>query len=146
MTKLFVITFFALCCGAVHAEQMQLFDDYEVHYIVFNSLLVPPTDAAAYNIKRAKNRAVVNISVRKRVGDGKTVAQKSRVSGYSTDLMRNMPLKFTEVAETDAIYYLAQLKYYPRDLRRFIIDVQVPGKPFPYTLKFTQTLYLETKP
>ena len=131
--------------GFVQSEQMQLFGDYEVHYIVFNSLLVPPTDAAAYNIKRAKNRAVVNISVRKRVGNDKTVAQKSRVTGHCTDLMRHIPLEFVEVEETDAIYYLAQLKYYPKDLRHFIIDVQVPGQPFPYTIKFTQTLYLEHK-
>lgn len=45
------------------SERSRVFADYTVHFSVFNSAFVPAEVAAAYKITRAKDQALINISV-----------------------------------------------------------------------------------
>ena len=123
------------------AEQKKTFANYDVHYIAFNSTVLPPDVAKIYGITRGDNRGVINISVRRQNSDGTDSPQRVIITGSSTDLIRRIELDFQEVMEQGAIYYLAEFRYDDKDMRHFDIRVQPDANIAPYRLKFSQTLY-----
>jgi S1-C subfamily serine protease len=77
-----------------HAQQMQRFGDYELHYIVIPTTMLKPDIAARYNIRRGKDRALCNISVI----DNNGVGVKAALEGSSQNLLgQRQGLTFTEV-------------------------------------------------
>jgi len=136
------LLFGLLISSALSAEQKQRFDDFDVHYSVVTSTFVSAEVARAYNIVRGKNRAFVMLAVRKLLPDGDR-PQRALVSGSSSDLMRKEPLEFTEITEQDAIYYIAEFKFYNEELRNFYVKVQINANHEGYLLKFTKTLYID---
>ena len=132
-----------LVSGMTSAEQKKVFGDYEVHYSVLNSTFLTADIAKRYNITRGKNRAIVNIAVRKKLPDGSDKAQKAIVTGTSYDLIHQEVLNFHEIDERDAIYYIAELRFDDRETLDFRIEVQAdPNRP-PFKLKFNQQLYVD---
>lgn len=127
--------------SAAFAEQKQQFENYDIHYSLVNTTFLSPEVARAYKITRGKNRALVNIAIRKIIDDKTDTAQKASLTGDSNDLMRRYPLKFTEIIEKDSIYYIAEMKFYNLETRHFTIDVTPAGTTKTYTLKFSKTLY-----
>ena len=118
----------------------QTFGDYTVYYSVFNSTFIQPDVARAANIVRGDDRAIVNISIRKKIGQADEAATAT-VSGVSNDLMRDFPLEFAEIKEPGAIYYLAQFDHFNEETRRFTLKVNVAGQSAPFEIKFTQKLW-----
>ncbi|WP_235015364.1 DUF4426 domain-containing protein [Oceanicoccus sp. KOV_DT_Chl] len=113
-----------LLSTSLHAENSKVFGDYEVYYNVLNSTFITPEVAKAYQIVRGKNRALVNIAVRKQLDKGMSRAKKSLISGESSDLIHTKTLDFKEIIEQDAIYYLAELSFNDKELRTFTIKIQ----------------------
>ena len=72
-----------LCCAWAHAEQLQRFGDWEVHYVVLPSGFLKPDVAAGYHIVRGRDRAFVNVSVLDPDGQ----PSKVDISGHSTNLL-----------------------------------------------------------
>ncbi len=126
---------------ALSAEQEKIFGPYHVHYSVFNSTFLTPDVATAYKITRGKNRAIINIAIRKQLKNGDDIAQRAIVSGSSSDLIHRQTLEFQEIEEQAAIYYLAEFKFNDKELRSFTIKIQPDPNIAPYTLKFSKTLY-----
>ena len=125
-----------------HAQQMQRFGDYELHYIVIPTTMLKPDIAARYNIRRGKDRALCNISVI----DNNGVGVKAALEGSSQNLLgQRQGLTFTEVVGGDAIYYLATIRHANEEVHRIDIDAQVVASPTSKgastTLKLTQKLY-----
>ena len=125
-----------------HAQQMQRFGDYELHYIVIPTTMLKPDIAARYNIRRGKDRALCNISVI----DNNGVGVKAALEGSSQNLLgQRQGLTFTEVVDGDAIYYLATIRHANEEVHRIDIDAQVVASPTSKgastTLKLIQKLY-----
>jgi hypothetical protein len=125
-----------------HAQQMQRFGDYELHYIVIPTTMLKPDIAARYNIRRGKDRALCNISVI----DNNGVGVKAALEGSSQNLLgQRQGLTFTEVVDGNAIYYLATIRHANEEVHRIDIDAQVVASPTSKgastTLKLTQKLY-----
>lgn len=141
-----ITLFVLLCIGSTaysQAEQMKEFGDYDVHYSVFNSTFISPAVAKSYGLVRGKNRALINIAVRQRLGKGQSKAKKAQVSGSSSDLIHSANLEFTEITEQQSTYYIAELRFNNKELRTFTIKIQPDPNIAPYTLKFSQTLYFD---
>ena len=132
----------ALAClliGKVAAEQSQSFGGWDVHYVVIPSTFLQPQIAAQYGITRAKDRALVNVSVIGQAGD----ATRCKVAGSASNLLgQRLELEFREVTEGDAVYYLAELKHDNEEVLRFRITARVPGER-EMRLEFQQKLYWE---
>lgn len=122
-------------------EHAKRFGDYEVFYSVLNSTFIKPDTASRYGITRAKDRALVNIAVRKDSGQGNTSAHAVEISGSSSDLIHSRPLDFREIREGDTIYYIAELTFRDKELRSFTINIKPEPTISAYTLKFSTTLY-----
>jgi hypothetical protein len=134
-TLLVLIALFAL---ASSAEQFKAFDDIEVHYVVVNTLFLDPDVAKHYGVVRAKDRAIVNLSV---LGaDGKAIS--AEVAGVTVNLLsQQATLAFATIREGESIYYIAPIRYTDQDVLRFRIAVKLPGRD-PMNVEFQQLMYV----
>jgi len=104
----------------------QDFGDYRVIYSVFNSEFIKPEIAQSYQLVRAKDRAFVNVSVVEKEGGKRGLA--SEMSGTATNLIQqSRPLKFIEIRDGDAVYYLAPLRFEDEETLTFDISVKLPN-------------------
>ena len=122
--------------------QPQRFGDYEVHYSAFNSTFISPEVAAQYHLKRDTSHGVVNIAVRNVKNSETGTAVTGEITGQHKNLMTQVKsLKFKEVKEGDAIYYLADFKFSDEELLKFSVDVKPSGSQRTETVQFEQTFY-----
>lgn len=144
---MFLRTLVFLICISLHgfslAEQKKSFADYDVHYSVLNSTFISPKVAQHYGIVRGRDRALINIAIRKNLPGGTDKAQRAIVTGSSSDLIHSQQLNFNEVVENNAVYYIAELRFRHKEMRTFTIKLQPDPNIAPYTLKFSKTLYMD---
>ncbi|MDH3644592.1 MAG: DUF4426 domain-containing protein [Gammaproteobacteria bacterium] len=127
--------------ACAHAEQLQRFGDWEVHYVVLPTEFLKPDVAAGYDIVRGRDRAFVNISVLSPDG----LPSKVNVSGHSTNLLgQRQTLAFREVSEGSAVYYLAEIKHSDEEVVRFKITVSGATRR-EMLLEFQQKLYWDER-
>lgn len=118
------------------------FGEYTVHYNVFNSTDIPAKVAEIYKLVRGKDRALVNISVTKTENGATSLGLPAQVSGVRRNLMQQRQnLKFIEVSEGEATYYLAPFVFNNEELLHFDIEVNLDGAARPMRLTFNRTLY-----
>lgn len=126
-----------------YAEKSQTFGDYIVHYNAFRSDTLTPEVAKAYQLTRRNNRMVVNITVLKKANDH-TIPVKALVSGFASNLTGQVKdLKFEEVVEGEAIYYLAQAKVSHRETLNFEINTTPEGQTRSSKIKFKQQFFTD---
>jgi hypothetical protein len=125
----------AMAADAIKGERKETFGDVTVHYNTFNSTFLTPDIAKAAGLTRSKNQGVINVSVLK---DGKPLT--AEVSGSVKDLTsQTVPLKFKQITEQGAIYYIAQFPVDQQEVRTFDIKVQNGDKI--NTINFNQELF-----
>ncbi|WGT35380.1 DUF4426 domain-containing protein [Pseudomonas atacamensis] len=125
----------AMAADVIKGERKETFGDITVHYNTFNSTFLQPDIAKAAELIRSKNQGVINVSVAK---DGKPVI--ASVTGTIKDLTSNsVALKFRQVTEQGAIYYIAQYPVPQQETRTFEIKVQNGDKI--NTINFNQELF-----
>ena len=125
----------AMGAEAIKGERQETFGDVTVHYNTFNSTYLTPDIAKSAELVRSKNQGVINISVLK---EGKPLM--AQVSGSVKDLTsQTVPLKFKQITEQGAIYYIAQYPVEQQEVRTFDIKVQTGDKT--NTISFQQELF-----
>tara|TARA_B110000444_G_C18579461_1_gene473251 strand:+ start:64 stop:516 length:453 start_codon:yes stop_codon:yes gene_type:complete len=143
LKTIFLTLFFIVNCSTVFAEQSKQFGPYTIHYSVVNTTFLTPKVAAAYNITRGKKRAMVNIAIREKTPELQSRAKAAIVTGRSWDLIQGQKLKFREIREKNAIYYIADVRFINEEFRWFEISViSNPNKP-PHIFKFKQQFYVD---
>ena len=124
-----------MAADVIKGERKETFGDVTVHYNTFNSTYLTPDIAKSAELIRSKNQGVINISVLK---EGKPLM--AQVSGSVKDLTsQTVPLKFKQITEQGAIYYLAQYPVEQQETRTFDIKVQTGDKI--NTISFQQELF-----
>ncbi len=138
-------TAFALLCAYLlamlpaRAEQFVSVGAYQVHYVVVGTTFLSPEVARRYGLDRNSDVAMINVSV---LRAGKPVP--ARVSGVARDLLsREQVLRFREIREAPAVYYLSTLRFEDQEHWRFVLDVQPQGEPAPLRVRFEQRIYEE---
>ncbi|CAI8988934.1 Homoserine acetyltransferase [Pseudomonas chlororaphis] len=125
----------AMAAEPIKGERQEVFGDVTVHYNTFNSTFLQPDIAKAAELVRSKNQGVINVSVLKA---GKPLV--AQVTGTVKDLTsQSVPLKFKQVTEQGAIYYIAQYPVEQQETRTFEIKVQTGDTT--NTINFNQELF-----
>ncbi|MHC8353488.1 DUF4426 domain-containing protein [Pseudomonas sp. RT4P38] len=125
----------AMAADAIKGDRQETFGDVTVHYNTFNSTFLTPDIAKSTELVRSKNQGVINVSV---IKDGKPLT--AQVSGSVKDLTsQTVPLKFKQITEQGAIYYIAQFPVDQQETRTFKIDVKTGDKT--NTISFQQELF-----
>lgn len=134
--SMLLLSLFMAVSAQAEVKFVKSFGDLEVHYIVFNSTFLQPDIAAANGLVRGPKTAVVNISM---IKDGQ--GQAGSVSGEFRNLLsQRQELKFNEVREGEAVYYLAQFNFDSREVLNFDLRVRANDGP-EHELKFTQEVF-----
>jgi hypothetical protein len=116
--------------------------DYTVYYSLFPSSFLQADIAASYGIIRARDRAILNISVRHTTGSG-SEAQSALVKGTSSDLIHSRRLEFQEIREQDAVYYLAEVRVSNQATLYFDLQVQPDPNAPAIELRFNKEVFPE---
>jgi hypothetical protein len=119
----------------------QVFDDYQVHYSVFNTSFLSPEVASSYHIVRSGSKALINIAVLQKQANGTLKNVTAKVTGEQFDLIRKDTLPFREVREENAIYYLSDIDIQNRTTIYFTVLIQPDASKRAYKLEFNKMLY-----
>lgn len=134
---------FAIALPA-QAEQYRQFDDYRIHYSAFKADMVEPAIARAHGLTRSRYRAIVNITVQKRDGDNGYRAVPAAISGSARDIHSTInKLKFKEVTEGKAIYYLAELPIVDEQRLTFTIKAIPEGERAARKFTFERQFFVD---
>ncbi len=134
-----------LAPAAGFAQQSQDFGDYVVHYNALNTNLLPPQVAQGYKIVRSPSRALLNVTVLKKVMDTPGTPVSAVVSATATNLtgqLREIPIREIRDGE-GAIYYIGEFPVHNMETYRFEVTVAISGEPEPLLVRFNQQFYTE---
>lgn len=127
------------------AQQSQDFGEYVVHYNALNTNLIPPQVAQSYNIKRSSSRALLNITVLKKVMDTPGTPVKAAVTASGTNLTgQRRDIEIRQITDVEgAIYYIGELPVHNMETYNFTLQLAVAGEEDPMVVKFKQQFYTE---
>ncbi|MEE8495555.1 MAG: DUF4426 domain-containing protein, partial [Xanthomonadales bacterium] len=127
------------------AQQAQDFGDYVVHYNALNTNFIPPQVAKGYGIHRSSSRALLNITILKKVMDNPGTPVKASVTVSGTNLTgQRREIGIREIIDTEgAIYYIGELPVHHLETYNFTVEVRLEGEADPLIVKFRQQFYTE---
>ncbi len=124
------------------AEQSQRFGDYTVHYSAFTTDILTREVARSYKIPRSKNRALLNISVLKKVMETTGAPVRAEIRATATNLNAQLrELKVRELSERGAIYYIAETTIDHKETLRYELSITPEGEDKPFSLSFQQQFF-----
>jgi hypothetical protein len=131
--------------GFAVAQQSQDFGDYVVHYNALNTNLIPPQVAQAYGITRSSSRALLNVTVLKKVMNTPGTPASASVKASATNLTGQLrDIEIREIKDSEgAIYYIGEFPVHNLETYRFEISVAVEGEPEPLIVRFKHQFYTE---
>lgn len=128
--------------GNVSAEQKQKVGNFDIHYVALGSTFLTPSIAKSYGIKRSSYTGIINVSVLDTSQEGNPPVAVE-ISGIANNLLdARMNLKFREIREGKAIYYVAEVPYRDDQEINFKLAIKYSNK-LNTQLKFKQKFYVE---
>ena len=148
MKQIFSLLFLAGMLAAstnTEAQQSQDFGDYVVHYNALNTNFIPPQVAQGYGIKRSSSRALLNITILKKVMDNPGTPVNAVVTASGTNLTgQRREIEIREIKDAEgAIYYIGEFPVHNLETYNFTVEVQAEGEDEPLVVKFRQQFYTE---
>ncbi|VAX01399.1 hypothetical protein MNBD_GAMMA22-1940 [hydrothermal vent metagenome] len=140
-----VLTFIAtllltISSNLVYADKSKDYGDYIVHYNAFTTDILQAETAKQYQIRRSRNRGMINISVQKK--NETNTAVTAAVSGTASNLTGQLKsLSMKEIKEGKAIYYISDFSVSNRETLDFSVDIKVDGKEKPLKVTFRQQFF-----
>ena len=131
-----------LFCAGAWAEQSSAFGDYTVHYSAFTTDIMTPEVAKAYGIQRSKGRALLNVSVLKKVMGTTGQPVRATVQATATNLSAQLrQLSVRELNDNGAIYYIAETAVADGEILKFSITVTPAEASASTTVTFDQQFF-----
>lgn len=134
-----------LVCRPLFAQQAQDFGDYVVHYNALTTNLIPPQVAQGYGIVRSSSRALLNVTVLRKVMNTPGTPASADVTASATNLTGQMrEIEIREIRDSEgAIYYIGEFPVHNLETYRFEINVALEGEQEPLLVRFKQQFYTE---
>lgn len=138
---LFILTL-ALASMNSYAENSKEFGDYVIHYNAFRSDTISPEVAKQYDLARANNRVLINISVLKKVLNTTGTPTPAAVTGHASNLTGQLKqLEFKTIKEGTAIYYIAETKISDGEFLKFDVKIIPEGEERAARLRFDKRFF-----
>lgn len=125
-------------------ESSKDFGEYVVYFNALNTDQLTPDIAREYGIVRSKSRAMLNVSIHRKNGNGATEAVTGTVTASATNLngqFKSMTLR--EVREEAAIYYIGELAITDGEVLIYTVDATPNSEQSPFTLRFQKQFFVE---
>ena len=146
-TQIWRLTLWAVCIipALAGAEQYSESGPYTVHYNAFTTATLTEQAARSYGIVRSQNRAMLNIAVLKDVAtDGRGQAVSARITATAVNLSGQLrQLQMRELAQGDAIYYIAEMPITNQETYNYQLSVLPSGAEQAIELQFTRQFFID---
>lgn len=145
LKKIFFVNILSIVIGLYAASSMGLdltrdLKNHTVHYTIFDSALITPEVAEQYQLKRDPKLAYINIAIIPKTGGFGIEANK--LKGDSSNLLQQKTtLEFTTIREKNAVYYLAPVPFFDREVMHFDISIKATEASEQEAFRFTRKLY-----
>jgi len=124
------------------AENTAEFGDYLIHFNALSTDTLLPAVARAYEIRRSKNRGMVNIVVQKKTSSG-AKGVTAKITGTGVNMSAQLKrLEFNEIKDADVIYYIADFRITHKEMMKFKLEVTPEGSDLSYPIEFQQVFYI----
>jgi len=120
------------------------FGDYVVYFNALNTDQLSPDIAREYGIVRSKSRALLNVSIHRKVPNAMSEAVTGAVSASAINLngqLKTMTLR--EVREENAIYYIGELAVTDGEVLIYTIDATPSNDPSRFTVRFKKQFFVD---
>jgi len=125
-------------------QNMKDFGEYVLYFNALNTDQLTPEIAREYGIVRSKSRALLNVSIHRKLANGQTEAVTGAVSASAVNLtgqLENMTLR--EIREDQAIYYVGELAVTNSEVLIFTIDATPSNDPSRFTVRFKKQFFVD---
>ncbi|EGM71310.1 DUF4426 domain-containing protein [Shewanella sp. HN-41] len=139
---LLLLALTASLCGVANAEQKETVGNFDIHYMALGSTFLTPSIAKSYGIERSSYTGIINIAVLDTSATD-SPAVPVDITGVANNLLdARIDLKFREIREGNAIYYIAEVPY--RDDQEINFNIAIKhGNELNTNLQFKQKFYVE---
>ncbi|MFV0596549.1 DUF4426 domain-containing protein [Shewanella sp.] len=139
---LIMLALTASLCGIANAEQKETVGNFDIHYMALGSTFLTPSIAKSYGIERSSYTGIINIAVLDMSEEG-SPAVPVEITGIANNLLdARIDLKFREIREGNAIYYIAEVPY--RDDQEINFNIAIKhDNQLNTNLQFKQKFYVE---
>jgi len=125
-------------------ESSKDFGEYVLYFNALNTDQLSPDIAREYGIVRSKSRALLNVSIHRKLPGGQTEAVTGAVSASAINLtgqLKTMTLR--EIREEAAIYYIGELAVSDGEVLIYTIDTTPSNDPSRFTVRFKKQFFVE---
>lgn len=125
-------------------ESTKDFGEYVLFFNALNTDQLSPEIAREYGIVRSKSRALLNVSIHRKLEGGRTEAVTGAVSASAINLNGQlMTMTLREIREDTAIYYIGELAVTDGEVLIYTIDVTPANDPSRFTVRFKKQFFVE---
>lgn len=125
-------------------QQAEDIGDYLVHYNTFNTNRLTPDVARAYGIQRSGSRAMLNVTLIRKTGEGMGAPASAQVEASAVNLTgQQRNLEMTEIRDQDAIYYIATFRVHNEERLNFSVRVRPESSDRVHEFSFWQQFYTD---
>ena len=127
-------------------ESSKDFGEYVVFFNAIHTDQLSPDIAREYGIVRSKSRALLNVSIHRKLENGQTEAVTGAVSASAINLngqLKSMTLR--EIREDQAIYYIGELAITDGEVLIYTVDATPGNEPGQsrFTVRFKKQFFVE---
>jgi len=125
-------------------ESSRDFGNFVVHFNALTTDQLTPEIASEYSIVRSRNRALLNVSIQRKLDAGGTEAVTGAVAASAVNLngqLRNLLMR--EIREGDAVYYIAEMPVSNSESLIFTVDVTPQNEASRFTVRFQKQFFVD---
>jgi hypothetical protein len=125
-------------------ESSKDFGEYILYFNALNTDQLTPEIARQYGIVRSKSRAMLNVSIHRKLENGQTEAVTGAVTASAINLngqLKTMTLR--EIREEQAVYYIGELAVTDGEVLIYTIDATPGNDPSRFTVRFKKQFFVE---
>ncbi len=138
------MTVLMACSSMLHAEQVVIQGDHELHYNTFPSTFLSKEIANTYQITRSKNRGILSISVLDKSGEEPKAVEADITIEAKNLVHQSKNIKLIKIKEQDeAIYYLGTFALNNEENVNFSIEAKPTGSDTVFQVKFTREFFTD---
>jgi hypothetical protein len=125
-------------------ESSKDFGEYVVYFNALRTDQLSPDIAREYGIVRSKSRAMLNVSIHRKLPDGRTEAVTGAVSASAINLNGQLTtMTLREIREDVAIYYVGETGIMDGEVLIYTIDVTPSNEASRFTVRFKKQFFVD---
>ena len=123
-------------------ESVKDFGDYVVHFNALKTDQLTPEIARQYGIVRSQNRAMLNVSILKKVEGTMGTGVTGSVSASAINLTGQFKaIAMREIKEENAVYYIGETPITDGETLIFTVDVTPINEASRFTVRFKKQFF-----